>query len=82
MMIGCPLRIAYVLQTGVPEMDVVSGPLLHIQAVIDGLRNRGHHVRVFMPRNGHLGSSGTLNGFPLAANTAPDECTSPRAPIQ
>lgn len=57
-----PLRIAYVLQTGIPETDVVSGPLLHIQAVVDGLRKRGHRVRIFMPRNGRLASSGTLDG--------------------
>lgn len=57
-----PLRLAYVVQTGVPEMDVVSGPQLHIQAVVNELKRRGHAVRILMPQNGRLGWSDTLGG--------------------
>ncbi len=57
-----PLRIAYLLQTGIPDTDIFSGPLLHIEAVADGLRNRGHHVRFFMPQQAGLGTSDTVNG--------------------
>jgi glycosyltransferase involved in cell wall biosynthesis len=41
-----PLRIGYVMQNGVPDLGTVSGPMLHVTAVVRGLRTIGHQVRV------------------------------------
>jgi len=46
-----PLEIGYVLQNGVPDFTKVSGPLLHIRAVVQGLRKAGHHVRTVAARD-------------------------------
>jgi len=46
------MKIAYLMQEGVPDLDTVSGPQLHVRAVIAGLHKRGHHVRTFLPRAG------------------------------
>ena len=42
------LRIGYLSQTGSPDMSVISGPQLHVKAVIRGLQRRGHQIRAFM----------------------------------
>lgn len=39
------LKIGYLMQADSVPMDEVSGPQLHVKAVADGLRRRGHHVR-------------------------------------
>ncbi|MBI5650361.1 MAG: glycosyltransferase family 4 protein [Chloroflexi bacterium] len=44
------MKIGYLMQEGVPDLDVVSGAQLHVQAVITGLQKRGHAVRTFLPR--------------------------------
>ena len=44
------MKIGYLMQEGVPDLDVVSGAQLHVQAVITGLQKRGHQVRTFLPR--------------------------------
>lgn len=46
------MKIAYLMQEGVPDLDTVSGPQLHVRAVIAGLQKRGHPVRTFLPRAG------------------------------
>lgn len=48
------MKIGYLIQEGAPNIDVVSGPQLHIRAVIKGLEKHGHSVRTFMPRGGQL----------------------------
>jgi glycosyltransferase involved in cell wall biosynthesis len=45
------LRIGYLLQADVPEMAELSGPQLHVQATIEGLTRRGHHVRLVAAQN-------------------------------
>jgi glycosyltransferase involved in cell wall biosynthesis len=42
---GTAFEIGYVLQNGVPDFTKVSGPLLHVRAVVQGLRKAGHPVR-------------------------------------
>lgn len=44
------MNIGYLMQEGVPDLDVVSGAQLHVKAVITGLQKRGHPVRTFLPR--------------------------------
>lgn len=48
------MRIGYVMQNGVPDLSTVSGPQLHVAAVIDGMRQRGHAVRVVASQRGCL----------------------------
>lgn len=40
------MNIAYIWQREDTDLDQATGPVLHVRAVIDGLRRRGHHVRV------------------------------------
>lgn len=46
------MQIGYLVQTSPPDMNVVSGPQLHIKAVIQGLEKRSHRVRTFIPHAG------------------------------
>ncbi len=39
------LKIGYLMQADSVPMDVVSGPQLHVEAVVQGLQRRGHEVR-------------------------------------
>ncbi len=39
------LKIGYLMQADSVPMDVVSGPQLHVKAVVQGLQRRGHQVR-------------------------------------
>jgi glycosyltransferase involved in cell wall biosynthesis len=48
-------RIGYIMQNGAPDLDVVSGPQLHVLAVINGLRKLGHSVRIFANQQKRLG---------------------------
>jgi len=48
------MRIGYVMQNGVPDLSTVSGPQLHVTAVIRGLQQRGHHVRTVASQGGSL----------------------------
>jgi glycosyltransferase involved in cell wall biosynthesis len=48
-------RIGYIMQNGAPDLDVVSGPQLHVLAVINGLRKLGHSVRIFAKQQKRLG---------------------------
>lgn len=43
------------MQNGAPDLDVVSGPQLHVLAVINGLRKLGHSVRIFANQQNRLG---------------------------
>lgn len=48
------LRIGYLMQNGAPDLDTTSGPQLHVTAVINGLRRRGHRVRTVAFQRGRL----------------------------
>jgi glycosyltransferase involved in cell wall biosynthesis len=39
------LQIGYLMQNGAPNLNDVSGPQLHVEAIIRGLQKKGHHVR-------------------------------------
>jgi len=39
------LKIGYLMQADSVPMDVVSGPQLHVKAIVRGLQRRGHEVR-------------------------------------
>jgi len=39
------LKIGYLMQADSVPMDMVSGPQLHVKAVVQGLQQRGHEVR-------------------------------------
>ena len=47
-----PLAIGYVMQADAVDMATVSGPQLHVKAVIEGLRRRGHSVRAVAIQRG------------------------------
>ena len=49
-----PMRIGYVMQNGAPDLRTLSGPQLHVTAVIRGLRGRGHAVRTVATQDGCL----------------------------
>lgn len=40
------LRIGYVMQANAADMSTVSGPQLHVKAVVEGFEARGHRVRM------------------------------------
>ncbi len=48
------LKIGYVMQADSVPMDVVTGPQLHVNAVIRGLRARGHQVRTLAIQHGQI----------------------------
>jgi len=54
MMTDRPLRIGYVMQNGAPDLATISGPQLHVTAVIRGLQRRGHQVRTIAIQNDRL----------------------------
>jgi glycosyltransferase involved in cell wall biosynthesis len=56
-----PWRIGYVLQTGVPDMRAVSGPQLHITAVVKALQRRQHRVRTLMAQTEGIVCSDNLD---------------------
>jgi glycogen(starch) synthase len=41
-----PLKIGYIMQANAADMFTVSGPQLHVSAVVQGLQKRGHQVRM------------------------------------
>jgi glycosyltransferase involved in cell wall biosynthesis len=45
------LRIGYLMQTGAPDMNTLSGPQLHISATVDQLKKLGHQVRTVAIQN-------------------------------
>jgi glycosyltransferase involved in cell wall biosynthesis len=40
------LKVGYIMQANAADMSTVSGPQLHVKAVVDGLGKRGHQVRM------------------------------------
>lgn len=46
------LKIGYVMQADAADMSQISGPQIHVQAVIQGLRRRGHQVRLVAIQGG------------------------------
>jgi glycosyltransferase involved in cell wall biosynthesis len=54
------LRIGYLMQNGAPDLEVVSGPQLHVTAVIKGLQKLGHHVRTVATQQQRLAWSDDL----------------------
>jgi glycosyltransferase involved in cell wall biosynthesis len=55
--------IGYLLQNGAPDLATVSGPQLHTRAVIEGLRRRGHEVRIVAIQRGSLVASTDAGGW-------------------
>ena len=43
------LKIGYLMQADSVPMDMVSGPQLHVKAVVQGLQQRGHEDRGHPP---------------------------------
>jgi hypothetical protein len=53
------------MQNGAPDLKQVSGPQLHTEAVVSGLRKQGHLVRMVANQDHRLGWSEDLqNWFP------------------
>ncbi len=48
------MNIAYLWQREDVDLDQPTGPNLHVRAVIQSLKRRGHHVRLIASRDGHL----------------------------
>lgn len=48
------LRIGYLMQNGAADLSTLSGPQLHVKAVIHGLQRRGHSVRTVATQNKRL----------------------------
>jgi starch synthase len=48
------LKIGYVMQADAVDMSIVSGPQLHVMAVIQGLRRNGHQVRLIALQQGKI----------------------------
>ena len=55
-----PLRIGYLMQNGVPDLDEISGPQIHIVSVINELARQGHDVRTISYRQENPGWSDDL----------------------
>lgn len=67
-----PLRIAFVTETYPPE---VNGVALTVARLVDGLRQRGHDVQLFRPRQpGDPGGSGAGPGHEVLLHGAPIPC--------
>jgi glycosyltransferase involved in cell wall biosynthesis len=41
-----PLKIGYLMQTHMPEMDEVTGPQAHVKSTVHTMEQRGHRVRM------------------------------------
>jgi len=54
------LKIGYLMQHGAPDLNIISGPQLHVVAVISGLTKLGHRVRTVAFQGGKLGWSDDL----------------------
>ncbi|MEW5976939.1 MAG: glycosyltransferase family 4 protein [Acidobacteriota bacterium] len=54
------MRVGYLMQNGAPDLGSISGPQLHVCAVIEGLQARGHSVRTVALQHGRLGWSDDL----------------------
>ncbi len=48
------MKIGYLMQADAVDMSKVSGPQLHVEAVINGLKNRGHIVRMVAIQNAEI----------------------------
>lgn len=48
------LKIGYIMQSDAADMSTVSGPQLHVKAVVDGFKKLGHHVRVVAIQQGEV----------------------------
>ncbi|MHB1415262.1 MAG: glycosyltransferase family 4 protein [Chloroflexota bacterium] len=46
------LRIGYIMQADAVDMSATSGPQLHVKAVVEGLKQRGHDVRLVAIQGG------------------------------
>jgi glycogen(starch) synthase len=52
-MTGSFLNIGYIMQANAVDMSIVSGPQLHVEAVVKGLDKRGHNVRMVAIQKGN-----------------------------
>ena len=57
------LRIGYLMQEGVPDLNIVSGPQLHITNVIKVLERLGHQVRTVAINNKEIVWSDDLSSW-------------------
>ncbi len=57
------LKIGYVMQADSVPMDRVSGPQLHVKAVVQGLERRGHHVRTLAIQHNRIQWSDDLTDW-------------------
>jgi alpha-maltose-1-phosphate synthase len=55
------LKIGYLMEADAVDMSIVSGPQLHVKAVICGLHKRGYHVRTVAIRQGRIQWTDDLN---------------------
>jgi len=55
------LHVGYLMQNGAADLRTVSGPQLHIEAVIKGLQKLGHQVRTVSYQQEKLGWSDNLH---------------------
>lgn len=55
------MRIGYLMQNGAPDLSTLSGPQLHVTAVVRGLQKRGHVVRTVASQRGRLQWSDDLS---------------------
>ena len=59
------MRVGYLMQNGAPDLTTLSGPQLHVFAVIRGLQKMGHQVRTVAIQQGKIVWSDDLqNWFP------------------
>ncbi len=49
-----PLKIGYLMQADSVQMNKVSGPQLHVKAVVQGFERRGHQVRMVAIQKGRI----------------------------
>lgn len=59
------LKIGYLMQADSVQMSTISGPQLHVKAVVQGLKQRGHQVRLVAIQNGQIQwTDDTVNWYP------------------
>lgn len=77
-----PTCIASAPQAGLPTSNIVLRLPPHCPVIPEELSDHEQDVRLLRYRHEGSGSSGTLNCFPLATKTAPDDRNSTGTGIQ
>lgn len=65
------MRVGYAIQNGAPDLSAVSGPQLHVRAVIGGLQKLGHTVRTVAIQQGKLLWSDDLINWSIPPENGP-----------